>query len=85
MEYHCCVLVKRTERSAGLLAGCDVGVLARIHSGIIAKFSFIVLEPVYDLYTCTSAGIKVVIHRCLLKTVFFGNDTKKIVSERYKP
>ena len=50
------MLVKRTERSAGLPAGCDVGVLARIHFGAIARFGFTVVAPLCRPVFLASGG-----------------------------
>jgi hypothetical protein len=56
MEYHGCVLVKRTERSAGLPAGCHAGVLARIHFGTIPKSDFTVVAPLSRPASIASGG-----------------------------
>ena len=56
MEYHDSVLVKRTERSAGLLAGCDADVLVRIYLGPIAKFGFNVVPPLSRPVSIASGG-----------------------------
>ena len=44
MVYFCSAL-DSSDRSAGLPAGCDAGVLARFHFGIIAKFGFTIVAP----------------------------------------